>query len=130
MTPSLRHQMFMFCAAMLYFGAMLAGLAGYTWHMVPIFVALFLMWLVILHPELFPQTRADWLRPRTVMCLTLRAATQVALVVFCFGLGRGVGGILGTVPHLPLGLTVGLSFLALPFLRMLRSEPVPEAQKA
>ena len=125
MTPNLRHQMFMFCAAMLYFGAMLAGLAGYTWHMVPIFVALFLMWLVILHPELWPQAGAEWRRASTIACVAMRIVTQVALVVFCFALGRGVGGILGTVPHLPLGLTVGLSFL-----RMLRSEPAPEALKA
>ncbi|MBI1220361.1 MAG: hypothetical protein GC186_17640 [Rhodobacteraceae bacterium] len=130
MTPNLRHQMFMFCAALLYFGAMLAGLAGYSWHMVPTFVALFLMWLAILHPEQMPQTAADWLRPRIIARVTLRVATQVALVVFCFGLGRGVGGILGTLPHLPLGLTVGVSFLALPFLRLLRTEPTLEAQKA
>lgn len=130
MTPSLRHQMFMFCAALLYFGAMLAGLSGYSWQMVPTFVALFLMWLAILHPEVMPQTLADWLRLRTLLRITTGVTTQVALVVFCFGLGRGVGGILGTVPHLPLGLTVGVSFLALPFLRMLRTEPALKAQKA
>lgn len=130
MTPSLRHQMFMFCAAMLYFGAMLAGLAGDTWHMVPIFVALFLMWLVILHPEAWPRAGAEWRRASTIARIAMRIVTQVALVVFCFGLGRGVGGILGTVPHLPLGLTVGLSFLALPFLRMLQPDQTPEALKA
>ncbi len=127
MTPSLRRQMFMFCAGMLYFGAMLAGLGGYGWSLVPVYVGLFLMWLVILRPDLHDGRRAAvGLRrptPRRLVRVMLRTATQVMLVIFCFVLGRGVGGVTGHLPHLPLGLALGLSFLSLPLMRLLQSAP-------
>lgn len=134
MTPSLRRQMFMFCAGMLYFGAMLAGLAGYGWSVVPIYTGLFLMWMVILNPGLWPATLAS-LTPARMVALLARSGAQVALVLFCFILGRGVGGVTGHLPPVPLGLALGLSFLALPLVRLLQSShgparPETKAQEA
>ncbi len=127
MTPSLRRQMFMFCAGMLYFGAMLAGLGGYGWSVVPVYAGLFLMWIVILRPDIRDARRFGLGRrrptPRRLARVALRTATQVVLVVFCFILGRGVGGVTGHLPHVPLGLALGLSFLALPLVRLLQSGP-------
>ena len=95
--------------ALLYFGPLLAGLGGFGWHVVPVFVALFLLWLVILRPQELPRARAEWLQSETLVALSTRAAVQILLVVLCFGIGRGIGGVLGALPHFPLMLPIALS---------------------
>lgn len=79
--------------ALLYLGPLLAGLAGAGWTMVPIFAALFLLWLILLHPA-FASERA-WL-PKLE-----RVLVQTLLVVVFFGLGRGIGGVVGVSFGLP-----------------------------
>ncbi len=120
MTRTMHNRLFMICTGTLYFGAMLAGLAGSGWAVVPAFVALFFFWLVALRPGLFPATLSG-LRDRAARQAIARwLLAQLALVVFCFALGRGIGGVAGSLPHLPLALTLGLSFLALPVARLLQ----------
>lgn len=106
--------------ALLYFGPLLAGLGGFGWAVVPVFAAIFLLWLVILRPHLWPRVPADWARPEVLTALAAQAAVQVLLVTLCFGIGRGIGGVLGALPPFPLMLPVAVSFLSIPLCRMIR----------
>lgn len=119
MTAALKTRLFMICTGMLYFGAMLAGMAGYGWGVIAAFVGVFFGWLLLLSPDMFPTTLTGWIRGENVLRNTVRLAVQLALVVFCFALGRGVGGVAGMLPALPLAATLGLSFLALPAARLI-----------
>ncbi len=99
--------------ALLYLGPLLAGLAGSGWAMVPVFSLLFVLWLLFLRPETWPgtasgaQSGASWLR------LASHAAVQVLLVTLFFGIGRGIGGVLGAAIPIPFWLPVVLSTLAI-----------------
>ena len=55
--------------ACLYLGPLLAGLGGYGWRVVPVFAAIFLLWLIALRPQEWPQSRADWMQPDTWMAM-------------------------------------------------------------
>ncbi|WP_415233443.1 hypothetical protein [Pseudorhodobacter sp.] len=110
--------MLMAATALLYFGPLLAGLGGFGWAVVPVFAAIFLLWLVIVRPQDFPRTLADWAGPEALIGFAARAAMQVLLVLVCFGLGRGIGGVLGSVPTLPLMLPIAISFLSIPLARL------------
>ena len=105
--------------ALLYFGPLLAGLGGFGWAVVPVFAGIFLFWLVIIRPQEFPRSLADWARPDALIALAARGATQLLLVLVCFGIGRGIGGVLGSLPTIPPMLPVGISFLAIPLARLL-----------
>ncbi|MDP4033194.1 MAG: hypothetical protein Q8P60_10150 [Pseudorhodobacter sp.] len=109
--------------ALLYFGPLLAGLGGFGWALVPGFAAIFLLWQAILRPQEWPHSLADWQRPDAMLALAARASLQVLLVVGCFGIGRGLGGVLGVLPPLPMLLPFAVSFLALPLARLLRDSP-------
>lgn len=104
--------------ALLYFGPLLAGLGGFGWRVVPVFAAIFLLWLVVMRPRDFPQTAADWRRPGALVALLARLAVQVLLVAVCFGLGRGIGGVTGFTPAMHATLPIGLSLLAVPLARL------------
>lgn len=91
--------------ALLYFGPLLAGLSGAGWAFIPIFVVLFVLWLLFLHPEL--STSREWL------ALLERAAVQALLVAILFGIGRGLGGVTGLQLPLPVWLTVMFSVAAI-----------------
>lgn len=97
--------------ALLYFGPLLAGLSGAGWAFIPIFVVLFILWIMFLHPEL-SATRA-WLP------LMERGIVQALLVTVLFGIGRGIGGVLGMLLPLPLWLTVLFSVAAIFLGRMI-----------
>lgn len=102
------------CATvLLYLGPLLAGLAGLGWSLVPVFTLLFLMWLVVLRPETWPRQDREWLTLRPWIALAARTVIQLMLVVLCFGIGRGVGHVLGFDPRIPFWLPVGLSALAI-----------------
>lgn len=105
--------------ALLYFGPLLAGLGGFGWAVVPVFAGIFLLWLVIIRPQEFPRSLADWARPDALIALAARGATQLLLVLVCFGIGRGIGGVLGSLPTIPPMLPIGISFLAIPLARLL-----------
>lgn len=105
--------------ALLYFGPLLAGLGGFGWAVVPVFAGIFLLWLVILRPQEFPRNFADWARSEALIAFGARGAMQLLLVLICFGVGRGIGGVLGSFPFVPLMLPIGISFLAIPLARLI-----------
>lgn len=104
--------------ACLYLGPLLAGLGGYGWQVVPVFTAIFLLWLIALRPQEWPQSRADWMQPDTWMAMAARAVVQLLLVVLCFGIGRGLAGVAGLSLNLPFMGPIILSFLAVPIARL------------
>lgn len=105
--------------ALLYFGPLLAGLGGFGWNVVPVFAAIFLLWLVILRPHLWPKDWADWAKTDALVALAAQSAVQLLLVTVCFGIGRGIGGVLGALPAFPLMLPIAISFLSIPLCRMI-----------
>ena len=105
--------------ALLYFGALLAGLMGQGWGMVLAFVAVFLLWSVVLRPHLWPHRPGDLAQPGAMVVLAAQIASQTLLVILCFGVGRGIGGVLGVTPALPGFLPLGLSLLAVPLSRLI-----------
>lgn len=114
-----RLRLLMGARALLYLGPLLAGLGGFGWAQVPVFVAIFVLWLIILRPQQWPKTLTDWQKPEALITLAAQTATQALLVVICFGVGRGIGGVTGFSLALPTLLPVGISFLSIPMCRMI-----------
>ena len=105
--------------ALLYFGPLLAGLGGFGWAVVYVFAAIFMGWLFILRPQQWPRTLGDWARPEALISLLTQGVVQLLLVALSFGIGRGIGGVLGAVPAFPLMLPLAISFLSIPLARMI-----------
>ncbi len=99
--------------ALLYLGPLVAGMAGLDWALVPVFTLLFLIWLLVLRPETWPKQDREWLTLRPWIALAARTVIQLLLVVLCFGLGRGLGHVLGFDPRIPFWFPVSLSALAI-----------------
>lgn len=104
--------------ALLYMGPLLAGLAGFGWAMLPPFVSVYLLWLMIMRPHQWPRTNADWLRGEVWLVVLTQALTQILLVSVLFGIGRGLGGVMGHLPMFHPLLPVAVSFLAIPVSRL------------
>lgn len=115
-----RLRLFGLFTALLYFGPLLAGLMGHGWIMVAAFTVVFLLWSAILNPELWPHATGDLERSEAIVALAALVGTQLLLVVLCFAVGRGIGGIFALKPALPAYLPLALSFLAVPLGRMVR----------
>lgn len=114
-----RRRFLMVANAFLYFGPLLAGLAGLGWGYVALFTAIFVLWLVILQPYEFPINRAEWKTLDAWIAMAARAAVQLLFVVILFGIGRGIGGILGAMTGFPAALPVAISFLSIPLARLI-----------
>ena len=95
MTDTQRKRLTMICTGMLYFGAMLAGLSRHGWAAVLAFLVVFVIWLAGQQRSRPPARPVEWLRGATLARNGLRIAAQLALVIFCFALGRGVGPVGG-----------------------------------
>lgn len=114
-----RMRLLMIATALLYFGPLLAGLGGAGWATTPAFLALFMLWLFILRPQQWPHSLHDWLhRYEPWAALGTNLAVQLLLVLLLFGVGRGIGGALHFVPTYGPALPLIVSFLAIPFARM------------
>jgi hypothetical protein len=113
-----RLRMLMGATALLYIGPLTAGLGGFGWAVVPIFAAIFMLWLFILRPHQWPRNMADWTRPEALISLLTQGVVQLLLVTILFGVGRGIGGVLGTLPQFPLMLPIATSFLSIPLARL------------
>lgn len=113
-----RRRLLMAANAFLYFGPLLAGMAGFGWGMVVIFTAIFVLWLFILQPYEFPINRAEWMSSDAWVAIGARAAVQLLLVVVLFGVGRGIGGILGAMTGYSAMLPIAISFLSIPLARL------------
>jgi hypothetical protein len=105
--------------ALLYFGPLLAGLGGYGWVMVPSFVAIFVLWQMIVRPHNWPTSLTELGQKELWVGIAAQISVQVLLVVGCFGIGRGIGGALGAVPMYAPALPLSVSFLSIPFSRLL-----------
>jgi hypothetical protein len=99
-------------------GPLLAGLSGFGWAMLPPFVSIFVLWLVVLRPQQWPQSTAEWMTRSAWLAAISQVLSQTLLVAVCFGIGRGIGGVLGYVPLLQPLLPVALSFGALTLARL------------
>lgn len=113
----IRRRLFMGATALLYLGPLLAGLSGFGWRQVPIFVLVFLGWLVVMHPGDWPGSLKEWRRPQAWLALATRLAVQVLLVIVSFGIGSGLGGVLGVRPLLPEWGPLALSLASIPLGR-------------
>jgi hypothetical protein len=103
--------------ALLYFGPLLAGLSGFGWAQIPYFVAIFVLWLVIVRPEQWPETLSEWLTPRAIVAALTQVLSQILLVTILFAVGRGIGGVAGFLPILNASAPLAMSFFAIPLSR-------------
>ncbi|WP_143040499.1 hypothetical protein [Rhodobacter sp. 24-YEA-8] len=103
---------------LLYMGPLLAGLAGLGAAYLPPFVAFFMLCLVMLRPHKWPQRFGEWLTLGAGLAALTLLCSQTLFVALLFGVGRGIGGVLGFVPLFNPLLPVALSLVALPLLRL------------
>lgn len=105
---------------LLYIGPLIAGLCGFGWTMVAPFAGIFVVWLMVLRPEQWPASPAEWLTGQAWLAALAQVLSQIALIAVLFGIGRGLGGLagIGTVAVNPI-LPLSVSFLAIPLCRML-----------
>lgn len=101
----------------LYLGPLLAGLSGMGWSAVPVFIALFALWLVVMKPGTWPRDLAAWNGARVVTAAA-QVAVNAVIVVLLFGIGRGIGGVAGFIPNIPTFVPVALSFLSVAASRL------------
>ena len=104
---------------MLYAGPVIAGLAGFGWGVVPAFVVIFVAWRIVMRPAEWPGDPAAWRDTSVQTGAALQAIVVVVVVLVCFGAGRGLGGVVGYLPRLPLVVPLFLSLAALPLARMI-----------
>ncbi|MCU0803125.1 MAG: hypothetical protein MUD11_15425 [Rhodobacteraceae bacterium] len=105
--------------ALLYLGPLLAGLGGYGWTLVPTFVAIFVLWQMIVRPHQWPTSLSDLQSRDLWVGIAAQIAVQILLVAVFFGVGRGIGGAAGTVPMYSQAVPVAMSFLSIPICRLL-----------
>jgi hypothetical protein len=94
--------------ALLYLGPVLAGLSGFVRAQVPIFILLFLGWLVVMRPEIWPQHARDWRTSAPWLALAGRGLVQAVLVFLSLVVGHSIGFLVGPLP-LPVWLPVLVS---------------------
>jgi hypothetical protein len=108
--------------ALLYLGPLLAGLSGHGWAMILPFTAIFTLWSIILRPHLWPSP-SQALRADALVAPAALVTSQALLVVVCFALGRGFGGVMGVKAGLPFWFPAAISFLSVPLSRLLWIRP-------
>lgn len=104
---------------MLYAGPLFAGLADFGWEMVWPFTGIFLMWQVVLRPADWPGDARRWAKPGHLAAAVARVAILAVVVALSFGVGRGLGGIVGFLPSIPPLAPLALSLAAIPLARLL-----------
>lgn len=107
-------------SALLYSGPLYAGLGGFGFETVPLFAALFALWLAVVRPGDWPTTAEEWRQPRSVAWPLLILAGQGVLVAFCLAIGRGIGALNDLVAPLPLAFATGLCVLGIAIAWTLR----------
>ena len=121
--------------ALLYLGPLFAGLAGFGWVLVPAFLAIFLLNLFVVRRSLFPRKSGDWTETGVLIPLLTQTLVQLLLIVLCFAIGRGLGGVVGAVPAFSPLWTLAVSFLSVPLchwlaIQALPTDPDPDAPSA
>lgn len=105
--------------ALLYIGPLFAGLSGFSWGMLPAFLAIFVVWLMVLRPEQWPASPEEWLTGQAWLAALTLILSQLALVSVLLAIGRGIGGVSGFLPVLNPIFPLAISFLAIPLCRMM-----------
>jgi hypothetical protein len=105
--------------ALLYIGPLFAGLSGMGFGMVAPFVAIFVVWLMVLRPEQWPATSDEWMTGQAWLAAFGQVLSQILLVAVLFAIGRGLGGIAGFDFAINPIVPLTFSFLAIPACRML-----------
>lgn len=106
-------------AALLYVGPLLAGIGGLGPVMIAPFVAIFLVWLVVLRPEQWPATASEWRTPAAWGAALSQILSQTLLVAVLLAIGRGLGAMAEVPPVVGPFFPLALSFLAIPLCRSL-----------
>ena len=119
MTVSLRYRLFLISTALLYMGPLVAGLAGFGWQMIAEFTVIFMLWLVVMRPAMWPEALVEWGNRRVLAKVLVWMVIQAAIVAFCFAMGRGIGGVAGALPAMPVWVPPLMSLLAVPVSRIL-----------
>jgi hypothetical protein len=105
--------------ALLYVGPLFAGISGLGWGMVAPFVAVFVVWLMVLRPEQWPASPQEWLTLPALGAALAQVLSQILLVTVLLAVGRGIGALAGFLPTVNPILPLALSFLAIPVCRIL-----------
>lgn len=105
-------------AALLFAGPLVAGLGGQGWAAVPVFVLVFLLWQVVMRPADWRRTPLEWAQAAALAGAVLRIAVLVVLVALLFGLGRGIGAMLGHLPVIHPAAPVLASLLSVALARL------------
>ena len=104
---------------LLYLGPLVAGMSGFGWGMVASFTAIFVAWLIVLRPEQWPATWAEWRLATSWLSALTIVLSQVALIAVLFAIGRGLGALAGFLPVINPQVPLAISFMAIPLGRML-----------
>lgn len=105
--------------ALLYIGPLAAGLGGLGLNIIPLFVAIFVVWLMVLRPEQWPSTPAEWLTANAWGAALTQVLSQTLLVAVLLAVGRGLGAVTSLPPGMNPMFPLGLSFLAIPLCRLM-----------
>lgn len=106
-------------AVLLYIGPLFAGLGGLGPGMIAPFVGFFLVWLIVLRPEQWPATSAEWLTLSAWGSVLTQVLSQVLLVCVLLAIGRGMGAMVDFSPVIGPFFPLAISFLAIPLCRSL-----------
>lgn len=105
-------------AALLFAGPLVAGLGGQGWAAMPVFLLVFLLWQVVMRPADWRRTPLEWAQAPVLAGAVLRIAVLVVLVALLFGLGRGIGAVLGHLPVIHPAAPVLASLMAVALARL------------
>ena len=106
-------------AVLLYIGPLFGGLSGLGWGSVAPFVGIFVVWLMVLRPEQWPSSPAEWLSGQAIGAALTQVLSQVLLVLVLLGIGRGLGAVAGYIPATGPLFPLAISFMAIPLCRIL-----------
>lgn len=104
-------------AALLYAGALLAGIGGFGLTLLPLLLVTFMLWQILRHPGAWPELPADWLSREALVPGLMLLCSQLLLVVLLCTIGRGIGAVLGAAAGFSPLSALLISLLALPVLR-------------
>ena len=114
-----RHRLLQIVTLLLYLGPLVAGLARHGLAVLPAFVAIFVLWQILMRPADWPRRPADWTGDGVIAGALARVLLMVVLVALCYALGRGLSGAVGAAPAVPLAVPLLMSFIAVPLARLL-----------
>lgn len=119
---NVRDRAYFATSALVYSGPLYAGLAGYSFDVIPAFAVIFMLWLYVVRPQDWPQTPEAWRTPRALAWPLLILSGQMVLIGFCLVVGAGLGGILQFHAPLHLFLCLLISCLGVSVARLLQPE--------